>query len=470
MLVRWMIGAAFLLWTSVASAKCDLWVATYHSGAGLGDVLNDLDVDDNGNTFAVGQGSILDFGDPTNWVICKVSPGGEIMWTRTINRGGTSVDLATAVAVDQAGSPVVIGTSGSVLIMEKYTPEGGVVWSTSIAGGMDAVVDIAVDHTDNAITVVGRKASAGTANDWVIRHFNSLGTEQWTQTYSSSTSYENDCPKSVTVGPTGEIAVTGSVRDCVDWMVRVYDRSGSLLWSDDFGIANGQDEEARAAAYGSNGRLVVVGVRMTRAYGSGGSVLWTRQGDPTGWARGESVAIYDDNKYSAVAASLYGFDATGSQLWTEDFHDLGGGTFSPHTVSADPSGNLVVGGNWSAYGAGAESSWRVVKMLNPGQCPGMLLGSFVGDVGIYPNPVNGDSVKLAFELGGDAAEVRADVYNTALKPVWSATWRDVRQYEGGITMAGLRRWAPGAYIVHVEVKLASGKSKTYMPARLVVKR
>jgi hypothetical protein len=95
---------------------------------------------------------------------------------------------------------------------------------------------------------------------------------------------------------------------------------------------------------------------------------------------------------------------------------------------------------------------------------------FEESVACYPNPAPGDTATIGLRLDDDAETVDVDIYNTAMQRVFTGSWRSVSESEGEVMITGLRKWAPGIYLVRTKAKLRNGKSQTLPVVRLVVKR
>ncbi len=89
----------------------------------------------------------------------------------------------------------------------------------------------------------------------------------------------------------------------------------------------------------------------------------------------------------------------------------------------------------------------------------------------YPDPVTGDVLKVALPLLADAVAADLRVYHAASHElVYEGRWGPVSRVEAGLTLHGVARWAPGMYLLRVTVTAAGGKTTTYDPVKIMVKR
>jgi len=93
-----------------------------------------------------------------------------------------------------------------------------------------------------------------------------------------------------------------------------------------------------------------------------------------------------------------------------------------------------------------------------------------GEIALYPNPVNSDVVTCYLALATDASEIILDAYDASMHRVFTGTWRNISWLDGNLTINGLRRWAPGIYLVRARVSYANGVTRVFPVAKLRVRR
>jgi len=93
-----------------------------------------------------------------------------------------------------------------------------------------------------------------------------------------------------------------------------------------------------------------------------------------------------------------------------------------------------------------------------------------GQFAAYPNPVNGDQLNLYLRLNGNAREVTVDAYDSGMHRVFGGKWGRVELIDGVLEIDGMRRWAPGIYILKARVVLDDGTEQKFPLVKVAVKR
>jgi uncharacterized repeat protein (TIGR01451 family) len=88
----------------------------------------------------------------------------------------------------------------------------------------------------------------------------------------------------------------------------------------------------------------------------------------------------------------------------------------------------------------------------------------------YPNPARGDRLTVAIPLEEPAESVVVDIYDTGLQRVYSGAWKGVATAEGGVTIDGIRKLAPGLYLLKSRVRYRGGREKNFGPIKVMVRR
>jgi len=150
------------------SAGVQQWLATYN-GTGTGvinDIINDLDIDIQGNVFVTGRSLIL-----TDWdyATIKYNSSGAQQWVKTHNGMGNNYDEAKAVKVDSVGNIYVTGRASgpspnypNYFTTIKYNTSGVQQWLASYPG---SGIDLVIDKNQN-VYVAGGNSDAGFGVDY----------------------------------------------------------------------------------------------------------------------------------------------------------------------------------------------------------------------------------------------------------------------------------------------------------------
>jgi hypothetical protein len=155
--------------------------------------------------------------------------------------------------------------------------------------------------------------------------------------------------------------------------------------------------------------------------------------------------------------------------------DVGGGftgTLAPGasvtrvwTVRADRSGTLALAP--SASGVDAGDGTPVAAQAAAAET---VTPRFEEEIIVYPNPVAGDRLTIAFKLREDADLVAVEAFNLGMQRVFQGSWAAVSVGEGEVTVPGVTGWAPGPYLLRVRATLRSGARQVFPLQKVVVKR
>jgi dienelactone hydrolase len=184
------------------------WVARYSS---LYDYATDLAVDASGNVWVTGYS----YGSGTyyDYATVRYSTRGVQRWVARYH-GGTSDDLAYALALDASGNVYVTGEiavpGGGDYGTVKYDARGRQQWVALYNGpgsAVDRANDIAVDASANAY-VTGESRGSGGVDDYATVKYDSSGTEEWVARYAGPGD-TFDLASAIAVDGSGNVYVTG---------------------------------------------------------------------------------------------------------------------------------------------------------------------------------------------------------------------------------------------------------------------
>jgi hypothetical protein len=92
-----------------------------------------------------------------------------------------------------------------------------------------------------------------------------------------------------------------------------------------------------------------------------------------------------------------------------------------------------------------------------------------GEIAVFPHPVTTDRATVYLDLTEDAAEVVLEAWDASLHRVWEGRWTNVSWLDGILTIDGLRRWAPGIYLLRGRAVTADGGHRVFPVYKLVIK-
>lgn len=302
---------------------------------------------------------------------------------------GTSADdLVTAVAVDGAENTFVLAntrrpspdppplfeTSSTV---RKYDPNGILLWHRSVPTSVDLAAD-----ADGNLLLAGseeRFRGFGSQRDAVARKLDPDGSLLWSRSFGAPDA--DEFASAVSFAPEGDAYVAGhgrpsslAGRDSTDGFVRAYGSGGTLIWSRS--ISTAETDRTADVAVGDSGNVAVVGHTtgalegtssggtdgFVRRYDPEGNAVWTRQFGGGGASPAVSVAVGDSGSVAAQGetdVNLPDAEGTGS-LYVRVYE--GGGTFSwaqqADSSSVASEDSLVVAGAAVASGVALDDADR----------------------------------------------------------------------------------------------------------------
>jgi hypothetical protein len=253
---------------------------------------NGIALDRSGNIFVVGRSAS---GTPV--FVRKFDKSGKLVWTRLSGDGAAAAALR--VATDKHGNAFVVGytfvssAGRNVPFVIKYDTNGKTVWKTNIvATNFDAARGVAVDSAGSVIVVGTLFTSKGL--DQFVKKFSNTGAVLFSDHFGTASVVRSG---GVTVDGNDNIYITGYTDGAFkgfknagldDVFVRKYNSHNKLLWTKQFGSA-GTDQAGAITAVGA---FLYVGGSSTGELGGSspggqgvfvrritvdGAAVWTRQ-------------------------------------------------------------------------------------------------------------------------------------------------------------------------------------------------
>jgi cysteine-rich repeat protein len=318
-----------------------------------------------------------DDGDQTNGDGCNndcVISGSEV-WSHT-HASGTGVDAGRAVVVNESRDAFVVGqvrtpTGTADIWLRRYTVEGGLDWTRTLDGGLDANdVGFGIARADDALYLAASMAAPEGGTDAAYARYDLSGTLVWQLGDVGPVLGGSDAALAVAVDPAGYPIVVGHQTvqgQGINAWIRKLDPAGNALWTvSSDGPVNG-DDRANAVATDFDGNIVVAGWQTGAA---GNRDIWIHKIDPDGaevWTvivdgaealndAAHGVAIDDDG--AIVVAGFEGtsvpspsqwwvgkFDAAGAPLWTVTDAGTTGEGAQARGIAIGPGGDIAVVGN-----------------------------------------------------------------------------------------------------------------------------
>lgn len=312
--------------------------------------------------------------------VAKFGADGHRIWALRI--GGTDIDAAHSVAIDNAGNSYVTGVfrhhvafgeeeavkshGNGDIFLSKFSPGGDFIW-TKTFGALDDDFgrDLAIDSKGNVLLLAeianqvdfgGGALSTNGNRDIVLAKFDENGDHLWSK--SMGNNYD-DVARSLTIDPADNIIFTGSFEGTAEFagtehisagradiLVAKFNANGEAIWSKSFGA---KDEDwGNSISSDSLGNSYISGwFRNEIAFGETtlkskgdedamllklnpkGEVLWAKSFGDKGLDMGKAVATVPDN--GVVAIGVYHHNV-----------DLGDGAHKPLSVDGKPNQSAEV--------------------------------------------------------------------------------------------------------------------------------
>lgn len=297
---------------------------TRYDRSGFKDQAAAMAVDNLGDVFVTGRSSN---GSDDDFVTMKLNGAdGSASWVK-IYSGGNGDDRATAIALDNAGNPVVTGRydngTNDDFRTIKYSSAGNILWTRASFGccGNDRPFAIAIDQSTNDVYVTGESdVDLTTLTDYDILTFkyNASGVPQWNKTWAGGALNE-DVPSDIAVDAFGNIIICGKTdgdpdpnHSNFDWVTLKYDASGTPQYSKTKNGSRNDDDEATSLVIDAPGNAIVAG--------------------------------YINNTTTQKDASRIEYDAIGNPALEKHYNGEGDFNESAHAMVQDGSGNTYIAG------------------------------------------------------------------------------------------------------------------------------
>jgi hypothetical protein len=358
---------------SWAGMVTDIWTDVYNSGQDHYDSVNgnptkmfdnvsEVAIDSAGNVIAAGRkAGTANYGinayarkyDSQGNFVCQIEVDSGII---NGTGGVASSDVFYSVAVDSQDNIILAGTISGVyapahqkMYLNKYDSNCSPVWGQPIiyiynpgcygCSAWQSLSDIAVDKTTDDIYVSGTVFGAWdnvTEQEWAIFKYDQDGVLQagfpWIYNYGTD-HYIADLAYGIALDNEGNIIVVGQrgvsgtdggLTNNIDWHVRKYSPTGSLIWEDSYDATTHLADVAYKVAVDANDDVIVAG--------------YTNIG-----TNNSTNANYD---WLVIKYSRDGDSGVGQRLWTHRYESATGSSEACYAIALNDSGDAWVSGNY----------------------------------------------------------------------------------------------------------------------------
>ncbi|MCJ7458213.1 MAG: SBBP repeat-containing protein [candidate division Zixibacteria bacterium] len=449
--------------TKYDSEGNELWLRTYNGPGNGRDMVRATALDNGGNIYVTGESE----GDGTGYdfATIKYYPNGDTAWVRRYDRGVSSNDYPSAIAVDANGRVYVTGSSDSAYTIcyfttVEYDAEGNEVWVRAYIGpgGRFAhATSIVVDHTGNVCVTGSAVYDTLKSYDYATIKYYPNGDTAWLRWYDGDIHLQ-DYPVGIGADTDGNIYVAGATNQLFpeyweDFGTIKYYPNGDTAWVRRFDF-HGCSEVPLDMAVDPAGNIYVTGFStagsngsfMTVKYGTNGDLAWsqyTRLGSNPRWQQPNAIAV--DRLGNAYVTGYIGQDSlpvTNHDCVTIKYHENGYQhwivTYNGPGNSDEEASDIVVDDSNNIYITGTATIKYVQMMPLPGVD---LSASLLADRRASPGFQKTYLVVYENLLGDNAenvvmsAKLPKEVQYVSCSPTCNVNGRDISWNLG--TVAGL---------------------------------
>lgn len=279
------------------------------------------------NIYITGQLSVA--GKSTELVLLKYSNTGNLLWVKTFGDTTTAKpDKGQALELDGYGNIYVtgycIGDDGyKDIIVQKYTPEGTLVWTTREDGdgNMDSEGN-SIAVIDDFVLVTGYTTSVNNAVllDVITLKYNTDGILQWGEQYNGAGN-KNDVAYGIACSDENSVYVAGYTTAGNDTantstLIIKYSKNGVLKWAKTYESGNqGSSDKAFGIIVDSENRIYITGQTGTQSdgldyltirYGHSGTEQWVAKYNGPGHGNdvANSISTLTNGEVVVTGASL----------------------------------------------------------------------------------------------------------------------------------------------------------------------
>lgn len=260
-----------------STAGLTLWSTTIRQDSIYGDELVDMQIDQQGNVYIIGQTHNQVWEDEfvlSDIITVKLDSGGNELWRRMYSARSESNDYPFKVQFDKQGNIIIGATveyniAGYIVI--KYSENGDRLWTRIYNGpyGTDIARDITVDTDDNII-ITGYSYKADEDFNIQTIKYDSSGNELWAVQYNGPGN-TRDFAFSLISDPINNIYITGGSKHGstgYDTCVTIkYDKDSNKIWAVSYSDSLGLSSYGKHISFDIYGDIIVAATSIGNGSG-----------------------------------------------------------------------------------------------------------------------------------------------------------------------------------------------------------
>ncbi|HTL83205.1 MAG TPA: SBBP repeat-containing protein [Bacteroidia bacterium] len=349
------------------------WVARYNGAGDFNDKVNCVTRDASDTMYAGGY--TTNAGREKDFLVMKIDPLGDTVWTRSFDGLNHGHDEAMAIGYDPNGFIYAAGYeegsgTGNDVFTVKMDLNGDTIWTRTynFTTNLDDQANaLTIDGAGNVI-VTGQSNSgsaAATNDDYITIKYSASGTQNYAVRFNG-TGLATDRAVGIAAFPSGNVVVTGRSRNAFgddDFVTKCYSPTGTVVWTAVFDGGQGNDRPADLVTDGNN-NVYITGQSSngfdydyaTVMYTMNGAEIWRNYYDNiVGNDYGEAIAVNANGNVAVTGRcdvtgnpdyDIYTieYDNAGNQLWVASYNGPGAGDDDAADVMIDASNNVLVAG------------------------------------------------------------------------------------------------------------------------------
>jgi hypothetical protein len=294
----------------------------------------------------------------TTTFIRKLSPMGNILWTKAETRG--FMEMPCRLQVDSQNNFYIFGYSdgpsggtyygGRDGFVRKYNSDGQLLWARQQgSSGYDVTFNGTFDTQGNIYTI-GHCLGLGA----VVVKYDSNGNFQWQKYYQYY--HRDDQGSDIIVSSIGDIyfGLTSGFPDPFDIQAALFklNQNGDIIWTQEIGVPGVPDSMVRIAGFDTQGRIVFTLSTMGALGGThlGSSDVAVGRCDSSGNI--EWIGQYGSSGYDATISALIGpsdYITMGGET-NGSFFGTNQGSYDAFIMQVAADGNLLGGSQFGTSG------------------------------------------------------------------------------------------------------------------------